>query len=415
MFDDTRTLFRDHGGLMAASFVLILFSVFGQSVFFGAYLPVLREDLGLSKTGIGSLYAIATIASSIVIIFTGKGLDRFPLRHYMVFVFAGLAAGCFLMAGAQNIVMLLGAFFLLRQFGQGLMVLSSHTAINRYLTENRGKAVAITNMGGAAQLVIFPLMALSLAEYISWREAWVYYGIFVLAVLLPGFWFYLKSHQRTTHARWLAQLEAEKEKAAEQADLQWSLNHVLKDWRFYGLVSIAIIPAFVGTAIFFYQHEIAASLDMTPIAFAASFPFWTAAMVTFSIIAGYLIDKFGEKPVLVAFPLLFTLGLALLTHSSHFLLAFTGMVIIGGANGMMNTIGGPLLAYLYGTQHLGSIKSMLFSANILASALSPFTFGLFMDLGYDVTTQLSWIIYYSAGIWLIAFPLCSKPKRLKTE
>ena len=192
MFDATRTLLKENGALITAGFLLVFFSVFGQSVFFGAYLPAIQDDLGLTKTATGSLYATATIASSIAIIFTGKGLDYYPLRHFIAFVFCGLAIGCFVLSDAHTPLSLLIAFFLLRQFGQGLMVLSSNTAINRYLKKNRGKAVALAGLGGSVHIIVFPLLALTLQQYMDWRATWVGYGLFTLFVLLPGFWIFLK-------------------------------------------------------------------------------------------------------------------------------------------------------------------------------------------------------------------------------
>lgn len=410
MFQDTRSMLKEHGGLIAAGFLLIFFSVFGQSVFFGVYLPMIQDELSLSKTSVGSLYAIATIASSIVIIFTGKGLDHVPLRNFLVFVFAGLATGCFLMANVQSALMLLIAFFLLRQFGQGLMVLSSSTSINRYLSKNRGKAVAITTLGGSFQLMIFPLLALNFDRFADWRDAWTYYGIFVLFILMPSFWFYLRTHQATTHARWESRVKAEQEQALDAIEDHWTRKHVLKDWRFYGIVAIAMISPFVGTVIFFYQRELAESLSLTPIAFAASFPFFTVATMLASLTAGAIIDKFGEKPALITYPLLYTAGLLLLTSASNLTIVYTGMVLLGLASGIMATTGGPLLANLYGTKHVASIKSLLFSSNILASALSPFLFGFMIDKGYDITTLFSWVVYYSGVIWLLAFPICRKRK-----
>ena len=67
MFDNSLRLAKDHGGLLAAGFFLFFFSVFGQSAFFGVYLPFIQEELDLTKTGVGSIYAMATIASAIPI------------------------------------------------------------------------------------------------------------------------------------------------------------------------------------------------------------------------------------------------------------------------------------------------------------------------------------------------------------
>lgn len=401
------SLIKNHGGLILAGFLLYFFSAFGQSVFFGAYIPVIQADMALSKTAIGSLYAIATIASSVLIIFTGRGLDHMKLRNFLALTFLGLATGCFVMAGSYNLFMLFIAFLLLRQFGQGLPVLAAGTSINRYLSKNRGKASAMIALGSSFHIIIFPPMALMLENHIDWRTAWAFYGLFILFILLPGFWFYLRAHQEKTHARWEQEVQAESEKMIEAFGKEWTRRHVLADWRFYGLVAIIFLAPFIGTAIFFYQRDIAEGIGISPLAFAASFPFLTASSIISSFTAGAIIDKFGEKPVLAAFPLSYTAGLLLLTSAeSHLPLAYAGIMFIGASGGMIMATGGPLLASLYGTKHLGSIKSMLFSTSILGSALSPFLFGLLMDAGIDILTLLSWCAYYTAVIWILAFPIC---------
>ena len=417
MFDDTRRLLRAHGGLILAGFLLFFFSVFGQSAFFGAYLPQIQDALGLSKTGTGALYAAATIASGFLIIFSGRGLDHYRLRHFLAFTLAGLAVGCFTLAAATGPVMLLVAFFLLRQFGQGLMIHSANTAVNRYLEQGRGKAMAMIGQGGPAHVVVFPAFALWLGHYVEWRTAWVFYGIFILAVLLPGFWFYLRRHQSTTHALWERRIKAQQEKAAANAEKEWTRRHVARDWRFYAIAMLFIIAPFVGTVLFLYQHDIAQALSITPLAYASSFPASAAAMVGFSFVAGYAIDRFGEKPVLIAIPLLYTAGILVMTAGLGMPGLYAGMILMGGAGAAVGTTGGPMIVHMYGTRHLGGIKAMLFSVNIIASAASPFIFGFLMDRGHDITTILSWCAFYTGVIWLVVFPVFAtlKDKDIKAE
>lgn len=415
MLADTRAIFKDHGGLVVICFLLIFFSIFGQSVFFGVYLPMIQEELGLSKTAIGGLYAQATIASALVIIFTGKGLDHFPLRNFIALTLGGLALGCFIMAGAYSSLMLFLAFFLLRQFGQGLLVLSANTSINRYLTKGRGKALALSSLGASVQIMVFPLLALTLDQYVNWRDAWMYFGVFILCILLPGFWFSLRAHQQKTHANWAEQLAAEQEKKNDENTPiidQWTSKHVLRDWRFYGIVAISTISPFIGTVIFFYQRELGSALSFTPVAFASSFSFFTISAMVSSLSTGAVIDQYGEKSALITYPILYALGLYLLTSGGgNMILFYVGMTALGCATGIMGTIGGPLLAKLYGTKHLGSVKSLLFSTSILASALSPFIFGLLIDKGIDILTLFASAIYYSGIVWILAFPICSPRKQ----
>jgi MFS family permease len=72
---------------------------------------------------------------------------------------------------------------------------------------------------------------------------------------------------------------------------------------------------------------------------------------------------------------------------------------------MISTAGGPMIVHLYGTKHLGAVKALLFSVSIISSALSPVLFGFLMDAGYDITTTLSWVVYYTGTVWLVAFPV----------
>ena len=415
MFEQTRALWAEHKGLLTFGFLMIFFSGFGQSIFFGPYLPAIQEDLNLSKTAIGSIYAAATIVSSILIIFSGKMLDVIRLRTFVAIVMAGMAIGCLLMANAVNVVILFLAFLLLRQFGQGLCGLSAQTSINRYIDENKGKANALIALGGPIMIAAFPVLALQMETFFHWRDAWMIYAAFTALVLLPSFFFYLRRHQSTTHAQWEARVNAEK-KAREQNPLDafeddWTRKNVLMNWKFYALVSLTFLAPFIGTVVAFYQIDIAESLSISPIAFASSFTLFTVANIICTLGAGYVIDRFGERSILIGFCLTYTLGLALLTSGLSLPFVFAGMFFIGGGSGMISTVGGPLLVQLYGTKHLGAIKSLLFATSILSSALSPFMMGYLQDQGVDILTQFSWFMYYSGIIWIIAFPLCAKAKQ----
>ena len=407
MFNDSRTLLKHHGGLIFAGFLLFFFSIFGQSAIFGAYLPAIREDLGLTKTDTGALYAAATIASGIAIVFTGKLLDFHRLRHVLAGSIIGLVLGCFAMAVATGPFVLFVAFFLLRQCGQGLMVHSANTAINRYIEHGRGKAMAMIIQGGPLHVVVFPPFALWLAHYVEWRMAWVGYGLFALLFILPGFWFYLRRHQSTTHALWERRMKAESELAVSEKEKIWTRRHVIKDWRFYAISSIFIIAPFVGTVLFFYQQEIADSVGISPLLYTTTFPGSAFCMIFGGFLAGYVIDKYGEKPGLMVVPLLYTAGLLAIaaTHKLGLPFLHAGMYITGMAAGIASTTGGPLIARLYGTKHLGGIKALLFSVNILSSATSPFIFGFLMDRGHDITTLLSWVAFYTGVVWLVVFPV----------
>ena len=67
-------------------FLMTFCSSFGQTFFLGIFNPFIREDLNLSHSEFGGIYSIATLVSSLTIIWLGKKIDDFKLRNFAVFV-----------------------------------------------------------------------------------------------------------------------------------------------------------------------------------------------------------------------------------------------------------------------------------------------------------------------------------------
>ena len=67
-------------------FIFTFFSSFGQSFFLGLFNPSLREELNITHGQFGSIYAGATICSSLVLIWFGKKIDEFRLLNYSFIV-----------------------------------------------------------------------------------------------------------------------------------------------------------------------------------------------------------------------------------------------------------------------------------------------------------------------------------------
>ena len=57
-------------------FIFTFFSSFGQSFFLGLFNPSIRSELGISHGEFGSVYAIATIFSSLLLVWFGKKLMK---------------------------------------------------------------------------------------------------------------------------------------------------------------------------------------------------------------------------------------------------------------------------------------------------------------------------------------------------
>lgn len=386
MLKSSLSLIRDHFAIIASGFLLIFFSIFGQTVFIGVFLPDIREELGLSQSLTGTIYGAATFLSAIIVIYTGKKFDDVPMLKFLSLTFIGLAIGCFLFANATGPVMLFIAFLLLRQFGQGLMVFAASTSINRYLDEGRGRAMAITSFAAPIHTAIFPLMALTLMEYAAWQTLWMGFAAFVLIILWPLFALLLKDHERTTHTQWQNKVFEEERQAALYGDNpgHFTRKDALGDWKIYALIATLIVPPCFTTALFFFQAEIAFAKDISQLEFAGSLGLFTIFSILASVVSGILIDKFGEAPSLGIQPILYFIGMAVIILAGNPWMLSLGLGFIGASEGFARTTGGPVLARLYGTKHLGAIKAMVFSTLIVASALSPVLVGVLLDLDFHI-------------------------------
>ena len=67
-------------------FIFTFFSSFGQSFFLGLFNAPIRNELGISHGQFGSIYATATICSSLLLIWVGKKIDDYKLLNYSFFV-----------------------------------------------------------------------------------------------------------------------------------------------------------------------------------------------------------------------------------------------------------------------------------------------------------------------------------------
>jgi len=290
----------------------------------------------------------------------------------------------------------------LSQFGQGLMTLAATTVINRYIEIGNGRAQSVAQMGLPVHAALFPLCATMILGAIGFTASWIAYAAFIVLILMPFFWFFLRAHEEKTHKQWSQRMN---EKAAQSTldgalPDEWTRRRVLRDWRFYIILSVMLIGPCFGTAIFFYQTTIAESLSMAPALFTTGFIFLTGASILSALIAGPVMDNYGEKYLLTSFPILYAAGLVLLSGAGGLLGLYSALSLIGAAGGIMSITGGPLFAKMYGTKHFASIKSLNFMAIIIASAISPPLCGLLLDSGFEIGDVLFYFALYSALAWI---------------
>jgi MFS family permease len=149
--------------------------------------------------------------------------------------------------------------------------------------------------------------------------------------------------------------------------------------------------SFTVTGFLFHQVFIAEMKSWSMINLAQSFIFYASCGIGGSIISGLLVDKFTGKK-LVPFHLIPMAGiLIVMLFSDHVYILYLYMAGLGLSNGFTENISNSLWAEIYGVNNLGSIKALLTFFGVLASASSPFLYGIIIDQ----TNSIDMLIYLS--------------------
>ena len=354
------TFIGAHYRFLLFGFLMMGLSNFGQTFFIALYSNEIRGLFGLSNAGFGGLYSAMTLLSAAVMLYSGRFIDAWPLRRFTLFVLGGLFLGCLIMASAQHMIALAAALFLLRHFGQGLSSHTGMTTAGRSFEANRGQAVSLVQLGYAGFEGFFPLMAVALMAYIGWQTSWLVFA--AALVLLAG--------------------------------------------RFYMVMPLYLAPPFFLTGLFFHQVQLAESRDWPIEALAAAFSLYAFAKVTISLLTGPSIDRLSALRLmpLSAAPLILALSLLIVPYDAIGVWTpFIYMGLIGINLGMAGPISGGLWPELFGTAHLGAIRSLTSPIVISATAAAPVLFGAAIDMGVGFNTLASGAVVFIIIAALLAF------------
>ena len=373
---------------LAGGFFLAFFSSFGQTFFIALSGGEIRRAFDLTNGEFGSLYMVATLMSAGTLPFLGRLLDRFSVLTVSIGTMVMLAAATVAFGLAWSVPSLLAAIYMLRLFGQGMMTEVALTAIGRWFAANRGRAVAITTLGNWVGQAVYPLLFLLIAAHAGWRNTWLACAGVVLVVALPAISALVRVER---DPRW----EIAREAGPEMRD--WTRWEVLGDPKFYVICAGALAPAFIGTTIFFHQAYLAQIKGWSLSTFGIGFMLMSAIAVGVGLVAGALIDRFSAVRLLPVS----LVPLALSCFSAAWIDQEAGifvfMALMGVSYGFSSTISGAIWPELYGTRHLGAIRSVVVSSMVLVTAMGPGITGVLIDAGVAFPLQLAGMGAYSLG------------------
>ena len=369
-------------------FILTFCSSFGQTFFIGIFNPFIRQDLNLSHSEFGLIYSLATLLSSFSLIWIGKKIDDFKIIYFSIFVCLFLAFATFFLTLVTNIILLFFAIYFLRLSGQGLMTHTASTSMAKFFDLNRGKALSISWLGLTLGEGFLPYLIIFIMKFYSWKMVWLGISVFVLCLVIPFIFFNLKNY-----------VDGTTEKSGVKAEVNyeiknWTRSEVLRDLKFYCLLPAVLAPGFLTTGIFINQSYIFESKNWSMLFLAQGFTMYAAFSVVALAVSGFLIDRFSAIKVL-PFYLVPTMSAYLLViFSSWTFTPMAMMMLIAMTNGTSAVLLTSTWSEIYGTKHLGGIRSITVSFFVFSTAIAPALFGYLIDHQFSINQIFTMMLGY---------------------
>ena len=359
-------------------FIFTFFSCFGQSFFIGLFNSSIRETLSITHGQFGTIYASATLFSSLLLIWIGKKIDDVNVIKFAIFVTILLSFSSFFFSKTSSVAFLFIAIFLMRFSGQGLMSHTASTTISRYFTKSRGKALSIIWFGLSSAEFIMPVLIVYLLTLIVWQDLWVIFSLIVLICLPLASYILVKDVKLDTRE------STQNKKLKEDNIKNWKRIEVLGDYRFY-IVSLNMLAMpWIATGVFVYQSFVTNSKGWGEYTIAQSFMSYSIFSVITLIVAGYLIDKFTSRKLLIYMNIPLLLGTLVIIYFDAPQSAFLFLGLVGISNGLANLLGSSTWAEIYGVKYIGSIKALTTALMVFATAFGTALFGFFIDAGFSI-------------------------------
>ncbi len=373
--------------MLGLAFLAIFTGNLGQSFFIGLFQAPISERLNLSAGEFGSIYSAVTLLSGFLVLKLGPSIDWVAPRRYALLVLSGLLAGSLLLTLAPWWDWALLGLGMVRLCGQGLLTHMGSTLAGREFTQNRGRALGLVTLGMPLGEIILPPILALLLVIVGWQTAW-WFLLGLLALFWLAVWF---------RVNWPS--------APQQPPARGSRPqgpNPLKETRFWLLLPLLLAIPIIMTGIFIYQASMTEDLEAGTTTYALALTAMGLARFPGSLLGGRWIDHWGVTRLARFYLLPFILGLAAAASFQGDVGIWLLMLGSGLSMGMQGPILDSLLVHLWGSQHLGRVRSVKSACMVFSTGLTPALLGWLLDTGVHFQTLLVWMCLGSILALLVA-------------
>lgn len=381
---------------------------------FGAYVAVLRDDLGWSKTQLSIAAALHQLEAAILGPLLGWVIDRFGPQGVIRAGVLLLGVGFMLLSGIESLAAFYGAFVVIALGSSLCGFFPLNVALIYWFERSRSRALSIIGLGAAFGGIAVPLVAWSIASF-GWRPT--AFGSGVLFIVLG--WPLARVMRGRPHlygetmdgepaAAPVAPSSAAQPAAATR---DFTAREALRTPAFWLLSLGHGFALFVVTAV--NVHAITHMKEGMgyPVETAALYILLMTVAQVGGIAAGAAFgDRYDKRLICAACMVMHMAGLLALTYATGVPMLVAFAVLHGVAWGLRGPFMQAIRAEYFGVSAIGMILGLSFMIIVVGQIGGPLIAGIMSDLTGNYRAGFT-VLALLAGVGSLFFLFAKKPAR----
>jgi len=377
---------------------------------YGAYVVLLREEFGWSRTLLSAAFALARAESAVLGPIQGWLTDRFGPRVLIRTGMVVLGIGFMLFSRINSPVTFFLTFFVMA-VGAGLGgYLPITVAIVNWFRRRRAQALSYSSVGMAMGGLMTPLVAAAMLQ-VGWRWTAFLSGVLIIVAGLPLA--QLIRHRPETYGWRVDGDAADAEPAAAAArvptDVDFTARQAMRTRAFW-LISaghgsaLLVVSAVMVHMVVHVTERLGISLAQA----AGVVSLITVTQIAGQLSGGWAGDRFSKRAIVVGCMIGHATALLLLAHASAYWMVVVFAMVHGLAWGMRGPLMAAIRADYFGSGSFGMISGISSMVVMLGMIAGPLVAGILADRTGSYVTGFT-VLATLAALGSIFFLLARRP------
>ena len=400
--------------IAAAGFVIQLLTAGLLMQSYGAYVAILQEQQGWSRTALSGAFSLTQLMNGVTGPIQGVILDRIGPRAVMRVGIVIFAAGMLLFSQVNSITAYYLAFAVLALGFAMTAFFPIAVALVNWFERYRSRVMSLMSIGFAVGGLLVPLVALSLEEF-GWRNTAAASGILVLVIGLPVSG--LMRHRPEDYGEYvdgippepMPQQSAESATPVSPARRDFTAREALRTPAFWFIAfghsaALLVVGAVSVHVISHMKDDLGYSVGSASLVITLM----TSMQIVGMLLGGFFGDRYDKRLICAGCMVMHMAGMLLITYATGFFMVGAFAVLHGLAWGIRGPLMQAIRADYFGRSSFGAIMGISATVLMVGQITGPLAAGIMADATGDYVLGFT-ILAVLSGMGSVFFLLARRP------